>query len=270
MTTFDLDAYLKRIEWSGSVGPDPATLVALHRAHVAAIPFENLAIQMGRPVSLDPAALQEKIVRQRRGGYCFEQNTIFAMALRAFGFEVETCEARVRQRAAGAVLPRTHMVLRLTVDGRRWLADVGFGADGLIEPVAFDADPVRQLGVEYGVAAEGPLAVLQSRAGDVWDDLYAVLPDPVHEIDFEVGNWFTSTHPRSAFVLNLTAQRITGGARHVLRNLAYSIVGEGRQQTRQIGRDELVPLLRETFGLDVPADATFRALDSPIGVSVAS
>jgi N-hydroxyarylamine O-acetyltransferase len=258
---FALDAYLARIGHTGPLSADADTLFALHRSHVDAIPFENLDIQMGRGISLDPVALQAKLVGHRRGGYCFEQNRLFAMALESAGFAVSTLEARVRARPPGALLPRTHMVLGVALGGRRWLADVGFGGDGLIEPVRVDGGDARQLESSYRVRPEGPLSVLQRRTEAGWEDLYAVLPDPVHPIDFEVANWYTSTHPDSAFVLTLTAQRITNGARHVLRNLTYSVVRGAARETTQIARTDLVPLLAGTFGIDVPAAQTFRALD---------
>ena len=261
MATFDLDAYLRRIGHSGVVQPDSATLRSLHRAHSEAIPFENLDIQMGVAIVLDADALQAKLIRHRRGGYCFEQNTLFSHALRSIGFAVETCEARVRQSAAGAVRPRTHMVLRVRCDDREWLADVGFGGDGLIEPIALDGEFAVQGGVPYRVARESALRVLQRFAAGEWEDLYAVLPDPVYPIDFLAGNWFTSTHPQSPFVLNVTAQRLVGGTRHILRNLTYSVARGADVQTREISRAELIPLLRDTFGIEVPDDARFRALD---------
>lgn len=260
MTGFDLGEYLRRITYSGTPRPDLATLAALHRAHVAAIPFENLDIQMGGTVKIDVETLQAKLVRQRRGGYCFEHNSLFALALRSIGFAPETCEARVRHLGAD-LRPRTHMVLTLRLEGREWLADVGFGGDGLIEPIALDGSSSEQLGIVYRVGRDGPLRVLQRRAADGWQDLYAVHPDPVYPIDYEAANWFTSTHPHSPFVLNLTVQRVVDGARHILRNLTYSIARGADIQTREITRSELVPLLRDTFGLDVPAGARFRALD---------
>lgn len=262
MNTFDLDAYFGRIGYAGEVKSDLDTLHALHRAHVSAIPFENLEVQMGRPVRLDPRSLQAKMVRRRRGGYCFEQNRLFALALESIGFRFETCEARVRQNAGGAVRPRTHMVLRVRCGGRDWLADVGFGGDGLIVPAGLAGDPTEQAGVVYRVVSEGSARVLQRRTAGGWEDLYAVMPEPVHAIDFEVGNWYTSTHPDSAFVQNLTVQRVIGERRHILRNLAYTIAHADDVSTREIGRAELLPLLRGTFGLDVPDDATFRALDA--------
>jgi N-hydroxyarylamine O-acetyltransferase len=261
VTPAGLSDYLRRIAFSDSPAPDLETLVALHRSHVHAIAFENLEIQMGGSIVLDLDALQAKMVQRRRGGYCFEQNTLLMAALRAIGFAVDAREARVRQNSGPVVRPRTHMVLIARCEGHQWLADAGFGGDGLVEPVRMDGTSADQLGTLYRVAAEGTIRVLQRQTADEWEDLYAVQPEVPYAIDFELGNWFTSTHPRSPFVLNLTAQRVIGGARHILRNLTYSI-GAGRSiEVRDIARRELVPLLRETFDLDIPADAKFRALD---------
>jgi N-hydroxyarylamine O-acetyltransferase len=263
MSEFDLQAYLHRIGRPQSAPPDASTLRALHRAHVEHIPFENLEIQMGGSIVLEPAALQHKMVLHRRGGYCFEQNTLFLLALRATGFAAEPREARVRQGGAGNIRPRTHMVLSVPCDGREWLADVGFGGDGLIEPIVVDGEEAMQLETRYRVVPDAGGRVLQRFANGAWEDLYIVEPQPVHPVDFEVGNWFTSTSPRSRFVTTLTAQRIVGGARHILRDLTYSVTIGSEIEIRQISRDEVVPLLRGTFNLDVPRDARFRALDAP-------
>lgn len=261
MSAFPFDDYLTRIGYRGIAAADLATLTALHRAHVDAIPFENLEIQMGGTVTLDADALEAKMVRRRRGGYCFEQNSLFASALRSIGFVLETCEARVRQNASGTMRPRTHMVLTVRCEEREWLVDVGFGGDGLVEPLAIDGSVNEQAGTPYRVATEGSLCVLQRQIAGEWEDLYAVLPDPVYPIDLEMANWFTSTHPRSPFVLTLTTQRITNGTRHILRNLTYTTARGADVRAREITRAELVPLLRDIFGLDVPDDARFRALD---------
>jgi N-hydroxyarylamine O-acetyltransferase len=262
MSAFPLGDYLARIGYQRAVKPDLATLTALHRAHVDAIPFENLEIQMGGAVRLDAESLVAKMVRRRRGGYCFEQNRLLASALESIGFRLETCEARVRQGTSGTMLPRTHMVLTVRCEEREFLVDAGFGGDGLVEPIAIDGGLQEQGGVCYRVATESALCVLQRQVAGRWEDLYAVLPDSVHPIDFEMANWFTSTHPRSPFVLNVTAQRITNGTRHILRNLSYTVArGAEIASPREIPRAELVPLLRDVFGLDVPDDARFRALD---------
>ena len=257
---FNLAAYLKRVDAPAAGPPTYETLRGLHLAHVLAIPFENLDVQMGVPIRLDLDSLQAKLVDRRRGGYCFEQNTLFLHALRALGFEAMACEARVRHGAT-SVLPRTHMLLIVHMDGRDWLCDVGFGV-GLFEPAPMDGEPVRQFAWSFRVGREGSLCVLQARRGGEWDDLYAFEPAARHPVDFEMGNWFTSTWPQSRFILTLTAQRSSPDVRRVLRNFTY-VEDRGGEDitTRTIDRAELNPLLRDTFGLDVPLDARFKAID---------
>jgi N-hydroxyarylamine O-acetyltransferase len=262
---FDLDRYLARIGLPAPVVPDAATLRSVHLAHVSAIPFENLDIQMGLPIRLDLASLHRKLIERRRGGYCFEHNTILLHALRALGFDAVACEARVRQGAApGHIRARTHMVLLVRLDGARWLADAGFGGDGILEPVLEGGGNSTQHGSVFRLAPEDGRLVLQSRHAGVWIDLYAFAPEPCHPIDFELGNWYTSTHPDSIFVTSLTAQRALPDARHILRNLTYTIATASGVESREIDRQALVPLLRDTFAIDVPADARFRALDDVV------
>ena len=120
----DLDAYLKRVSYDGSLDPTVETLQALHRAHLAAIPFENLDILLGRGISLELDAIQQKLVHNRRGGYCFEHNLLFSAALERIGFPVTRLAARVQPERPG---PRTHVCLLVEAGGERWLADTGFG-----------------------------------------------------------------------------------------------------------------------------------------------
>src|SRR5688572_15229707 len=134
-----LDAYLKRIEYSGDLRPSAAVLAALHLAHATHIPFENLDVLRGVPIRLDLDSLQAKLVDARRGGYCFEHNLLFSAVLEDLGFAVTRLAARVRQRRSD-VAPRTHMLLLVDVDGQTLLADVGFGAEGLLLPVPFGAE----------------------------------------------------------------------------------------------------------------------------------
>ena len=160
--TLDLDAYLRRIDYGGALEPQLPALQALHLAHATHIPFENLDILLGRPIRLDLESLQAKLVAGGRGGYCFEQNTLFAAALRALGFEVTLLAARVRFGAT-RVLPRTHMVLKVASEGAEWLADVGFGAAGLLLPVRFgDGEEVRQFAWTYRLIEEDGQWVLRS------------------------------------------------------------------------------------------------------------
>jgi N-hydroxyarylamine O-acetyltransferase len=260
---FDLEAYLARIGYTGSFDRTPEALTALHRAHALAVPFENLDIQMGKPIRLELSALEEKLVAQRRGGYCFEQNTLFLAALAALGFEAIACEARVvNEENPGEVRPRTHMTLVVSLSGRAFLADVGFGADGPVEPVPMDGAEALQLGDTLRVQERKNLHVLQTLRDGVWRDQYVFKAEERHAVDFEVANWYTSTHPRSRFVTTLTAQRVRPGTRHVLRNLAYTMRLGDRETVRDLARTDVLPLLRDVFGIDLPERSRFKALDS--------
>ncbi len=192
----DLESYLSRIGLTGQPG-----VAQLHRAHVTSIPFENLDPQRGVAVSLAQPDLERKLVSEARGGYCFEQNLLLRAGLEALGAEVDLLLARVRLGAAGAIRPRSHLVLRVQAEGSTWLADVGFGLGSLLEPLPFArAGAHEQSGWSYRVVEDGPELVLQTAEADAWIDLYGFAPQPVPFIDVETSNWWTSTHPRSPFV----------------------------------------------------------------------
>ena len=257
--TLDLDAYLRRIDYGGALEPTLPALQALHLAHATHIPFENLDILLGRSIGLDLESLQAKLVAGGRGGYCFEQNTLFAAALRALGFDVTLLAARVRF-GANRVLPRTHMTLSVRVNDTAWLADVGFGAAGLLLPISFrDRADVRQFAWTYRLAEEAGQWILQSQRERAWVDLYAFTLEPQLAIDFEVANHYVSTHPQSRFVQALTAQRVEPEARRTLVNRDYS-VDRGTEIRRHTLRndDELLDLLAGDFGLRFPPGTRFR------------
>jgi N-hydroxyarylamine O-acetyltransferase len=257
------DAYLARIGIARPGTPDIAALRRIHAAHVAAIPFENLDILLNRPILLDIGHLRAKLLDQRRGGYCFEQNSLLLAVLREFGFAAEPLEARVLA-GPSAVRPRTHMLIAVRMDDSEWLADVGFGGEGPIEPVLMTGEPSTQGRATYRVESRGSLRVLQMRTRDEWIDQYSFLPTPVHAVDFEVGNWFTSTYPQSPFVRTLTAQRATQDVRYVLRYPNYSEIRGGTLMTREISRAELLPLLRDVFLIDLPLETTFAVIDANV------
>ncbi|MEO8674027.1 MAG: arylamine N-acetyltransferase [Casimicrobiaceae bacterium] len=254
----DVSAYLRRIGYDGELSPTRATLDALHLAHTTSIPFENLDILLGVPVRLDLASLQAKLVAGRRGGYCFEQNALFAAVLEQLGFEVARLAARVRY-GTDRVLPRTHMTLRVDIDGARLLADVGFGADGLLLPVPLDGVESSQFAWTYRVVDEGTAQVLQSRRGGIWEDLYAFTQEPQLPVDYEIANHYTSTHPASRFTQVLTAQRLSREVRWTLRNRELIEDRGTTSITRAIGDDdERIAVLAETFGLVFPAETRFK------------
>lgn len=250
----DYGAYLRRIGLSGR--PDWA---ALHRAHATTVPFENLDPAGGRPVSLALANLEAKLVASRRGGYCFEHNLLFAAALTSAGIaDVDLLLARVRHgRAPTASRPRTHLVLRVTVDGHTWHADVGFGGDGLIDPIPFGAGvEATQDGWRYRTVADESEVVLQIWREDQWVDLYGFEPDPVPLVDVEVANWYTSTHPRSPFVTNVVVSAQRPGERLAL---VAPRGADGRlarrtpdsQRISVIARSEIGSVLADMFDLTV-------------------
>jgi N-hydroxyarylamine O-acetyltransferase len=200
---FPLEDYLGRIGLGGrAVSP---RLAEVHRAHVVAIPFENLDPQRGVPVSLEPEALIRKLVHERRGGYCFEHNSLLAAGLEALGARVELMLGRVRVgRPPGRTSPRTHLVLRVHSGGEVWLADAGFGNGTLLEPIPFGPGGIHdQSGWRFRVIADGSEHVLQAAREGAWGDLYGFVPEPVPRVDLETSNWFTATHPRSPFVTGL-------------------------------------------------------------------
>lgn len=259
----DVDAYLARIDYRQSPRADVATLEALHLAHAIHIPFENVAIQLGQPIRLDVASLQEKLVCNGLGGYCFEHNTLFAAVLEEIGFRVTLLAARVRIGAT-RVLPRTHMLLEVEASGRAWLADVGFGAGGLLAPIPFaPGEVVRQPLDTYRLCQADGLWVLQSLAGPEWCDLYVFSREPQLPVDMEMASYFTSTHPDSIFVRTLTAQRQSLQTRWALRGRELVTEEKGQVDKRLITDDELGLILTETFELRLPPSAVDKLLRVP-------
>ena len=260
----DLAAYCDRIDYSGALEPTPAVLAALHLAHATHIPFENCDVLLGRPIRLDLDSLQAKLVRDRRGGYCFEQNSLFAAVLEQVGFSVTRLAARVRYRATRP-LPRTHMVMQVHLHGGGCLADVGFGAEGLLLPVPLVAARLtRQNAWNYRVIDQAGLWVLQLQHGAEWNDLYEFSLEPQLPVDYELPNYYVSTHPDSRFVQTLTAQRLTPEARYILRNRELVVDRGGETTVRHVaGEEELMAVLANTFGLSFPPGTRFRYRESP-------
>ena len=258
----NLDAYLRRIDYAGPLAPSSATLAALHLAHATHIPFENLDILLGRSIKLDLESLERKLVDGHRGGYCFEQNLLFSSVLEQIGFTVTRLLARVRHRTT-VVLPRTHMALLVDCADGRWIADVGFGADGLLLPVPFgDQAESRQFLWTYRVVPDGARWMMQSYREGGWADLYAFTLDPQEPVDYEAPNWYTSTHPNSRFVQTLTAQRLGADARLTLRNRELvTDRGEAISSRTLKDQSEVLAVLGDAFGLDFPPGTTFRFND---------
>ena len=259
----NLDAYFSRIGFTGRAGADLTTLQTLHRLHIEAIPFENLDVLLGQRIDMSEAAVEHKIVQGRRGGYCFEQNTLFRGVLGALGFKTEAFLGRIRRNVPADVrTPLTHMVLRVTVDDRPWLADVGFGSLGTPAPIRLDIDTEQETPLEpRRILRRGATLFHQARLGDEWVDLYEfTLEDPA-PMDFELGNWFSCTHPKANFVNNLVVTRVEGTSRLLINNREFVIRRlDGTADRRDIGTHaELMELLASRFGLTLPEGTVLRA-----------
>ncbi|MGG8408149.1 arylamine N-acetyltransferase family protein [Streptomyces sp. 12297] len=259
----DLDAYLTRIGYAGELRPDLGTLQEIHRCHTRSIPFENLDVALGRRISLDVKSLQDKIVRRRRGGYCYEQNSLLAAALERVGFEVAGRGARNRTRG-GALTPVTHAVLVVTVAGRPWLVDAGFGAQGPLEPVPLEPGTEVHQGVwTYAVAEEdgGRLVLRSLRDETGWLDLYAFAPQRLHPVDFEVMNHYSSTHPDSFFTGQVVAMRSAPDHRlALLEDSVVRFLPGWEAERNRVASDDVIGLLDREFGIELPEEDAAQLL----------
>jgi len=259
----DVDGYLARLGLEGRARPTPRGLSLLHRAHAAAIPFENLDIPLGRTIRLDLDALQDKLVSRRRGGYCYEHNLLFAALLERHGFAVTRLAARVRM-GSESVRPRSHMILRVESAGTDWLADVGFGGEGLLDPLPLaDGAVTASPGWNHSLGREDESTwVLRSLHPDGWFDLYAFTLEPQHHVDYEVASHFISTHPRSPFAGQMVAQRSTPEWRLTLTGARLvETRPDGTESASKLDAAEVVAALGERFGivLDDEERAVLRA-----------
>jgi N-hydroxyarylamine O-acetyltransferase len=262
-----IDAYFERIGYSGSREPTRTTLDAIVRAHITAIPFENLDVLLGRPMSLAPDALEKKLVTERRGGYCFEQNGFLLLVLEELGFSVKPISARVRLGRPRDYTPaRTHLFVRVQLDGEAWLADVGVGAASPTCALRLDREGEQATPHEpRRIVRENGLVYHQIRYGDAWQDVYETTLEEMPLIDREVGNWYTSAHPGSHFKNRLIVARASREGRVTLLNRELTHRGpDGVGVTRMIDTPEdLLAVLQHEFGLAFPSGTRFAcdALD---------
>lgn len=254
----DLDAYFVRIGYTGPRNASLDVLRALHELHPAAITFEAIDVLLDRDIDLAPAAIDAKLIHARRGGYCYEQNSLLQRALAALGFEVEGLIARVRWLAPpdAPPRPRTHMVLRVRIDGEWWLADVGFGGLVVTAPLRFDtldAQPTQHESFRLVPLAHGQR--LEALLGDTWEPLYEIATDPQTDADYALANWFSSKHSTSHFRQRLMVSRTTPAARYTLLNNRLTIrQPDGRSEQRTLDAAGLRDALATEFQLPVSAE----------------
>ena len=263
---FRLDKYLARIGHNGPVAADLATLKALQTAHLDAIPFEAIDPLLRRPVKLDLASIEAKLVEGRRGGYCYEHNLLLRAALQAIGFEVTGLAGRVRWMSPpGSPLgPKTHMLLKVELADGAYLVDAGFGACLLDAPLQFkpDIEQTTALGT-YRLTQSDGLFWLNAKRDGGWRTMYVFDLHPQLQADYELGNWFTSTNPTIPLTTRLIVERLSGSRRHRLVDRALTLEARDGEVTGErtiTSADELGEVLRETFGITppVPPEEIFR------------
>ncbi|TPM40093.1 arylamine N-acetyltransferase [Mesorhizobium sp. B2-3-4] len=260
---FDLDAYFSRIGHAGSRDASLDMLKTLHFLHPQAIPFENMDPFLGRPVRLDIASLQDKIVLGGRGGYCFEHNLLFMHALKALGFEVGGLAARVLLgQPEDAITARSHMLLRIDLDQRTYIADVGFGGLTLTAPLRLDPGLEQKTPHEtFRIVETGDHFRLQAAIGGGWRTLYRFDLQPHYEVDYSISNYFMSTNPASHFVTSVLAARAAPDRRYGLRGNRLSIHHiDGRTEQKEIATAaELADTLEGQLGITIPDRTAFEA-----------
>jgi N-hydroxyarylamine O-acetyltransferase len=269
----NLQNYFARIGYEGPQAATLEVLQAIHRLHPAAIPFENLNPLTRRPVKLDLESVESKLVTERRGGYCFEQNALFANVLMQLGFKVTPLLGRVLWgRESDAIPPRTHMVLRIDIGADAWIADVGFGSVTLTAPLRLIPGLAQQtpLGTFRLADASRDALCLEAQAHDEsWASVYRFDLQPVEWIDYETSNWYTSTSPDSIFLSNLIVCRVLPESRITLFNDQLNDrAGNGQiiSERQLVSPDDLAACLRERFGLyigDIDIAAVFERVRTP-------
>ncbi len=247
----NIEAYLKRIGYSGPLAPTAQTLRNLQVAHLLAVPFENLSIHNGEPIVLTDDALFEKIVERQRGGFCYEVNGLFAALLRALGFEVSMLAAGVANDG-GAFGPEfDHMTLMVTLD-QRWLADVGFG-DSFIEPLLLDerGEQVQKTGIYQIIPAGAHFVLNQRKHGEDWKAQYRFTLEPRQYAEYAEMCRYHQTSPDSHFTKKRICSRATHDGRITLSDMRFiTTAGPGQRHERVLeSNEEYNHILQQQFGI---------------------
>jgi len=247
----DISAYLRRINYHGSLAPIAQTLRELHGAHLLSVPFENLSIHAGQPIVLADDALFDKIVERGRGGFCYELNGLFAALLRALGFDVAMLSAGVANAEGGYGPDFDHMTL-MVVLGERWLVDVGFG-DSFREPLLLDERGEQAQGARsYRIVPDGAHLILMRRdGGGDWKPQYRFTLQPHQYADYAEMCRYHQTSPQSHFTRARVCTRGMAGGRVTLSEMRLITTVEGGERREHVLADEreYAEALRELFGI---------------------
>jgi N-hydroxyarylamine O-acetyltransferase len=252
--SLNLDAYFERINWGGGTNPTFATLAGLLRAHLLLIPYENFDILLGRGVRLDLDSIQAKLVQAHRGGYCYEHATLFAAVLEKLGFQTVRHAARVILFAPITGAPRTHMFLTVQLPDGAFVVDPGFGPFASRVPIPLVDGAAAHGDYEtHWMIRDGNRWMLRAQLGGKLMDAWVTTLEPDHPVDFEVGNYYTATHPGSLFVNRLIIACLTKDGRVTAMNRDANLWhGNMPRPTLLADRLALREFIVTYFGFDLP------------------
>ena len=256
----NLDEYFARIRWGGGTRPTFETLAGILSAHMARIPFENLDVLLGRPIRLDLEGVQDKLVRARRGGYCFEHATLLGAVLERLGFEPIRHTARVVLVVPRTEAPRTHMFLTVPLGAGTFVLDPGFGALAPRVPVPLADGAEARIDAEcHRMVRDGRDWVLRARAAGEDVDCWVSTLEREYPMDFAMGNHYTSTYRTSPFVNQIMMRALLDDGRVTVMNRDVTIRQGSAVRTWQLAdRAALRGVLLEYFGIDLPEVTTIR------------
>lgn len=251
-----LALYLQRLGFDAPPAPTLETLHQLQLRHTGAFAFENLTTLSGEPVLIDLPSIEQKVLYDGRGGYCYELNNLFLALLQELGFEARGITGRVVMgQPEGAWTARTHRLSLVTLDGVRYITDVGFGGMVPTAPLMLDTEAEQLTPHEpYRIERHQDGYTLRANVGGEWRAMYIFDLQRQEDIDYTVGNWYVSTHPESSFARQLMVARTGDGWRRTLNNGSFAIHRVGRESERRQVADvgELVGVLQDEFGIRVP------------------
>eukprot|EP01037_Dinobryon_pediforme_P010815 gene10815-10894_t len=260
----NLEGYLARIRWTAPVRPDLETLTGLVSAHVAAVPFENFNVLLGRGIRIDLASVQDKLVSQRRGGYCFEHATLFAAVLTKIGFAPATHASRVTVFKPFGEQPRTHMFLSVELGGQTYIVDPGFGPFSCPAPIPLGGGMVPTAKPTHRLVRNGSHWVLQAQRDGAFVDGWVTDMAVEHPSDFEMANHFVCTHASSIFTNAIMASAVTPTGRVNIMNRNVTRIGPNGASTEELpDRAALRRLLAEHYGFDLPEIETMKVSAIP-------
>ena len=253
VTPLRLDGYLARVSWRGSRDPTLDTLAGVLRAHMTAVPFENLDVLLGRGVRIDLDSIYAKVVVARRGGYCFEHGTLFQAALTQLGFAPVAHAARVIMLRPREEAPLTHMVLTVSIDGRAFVLDPGFGGHAPLVPVPLDGDVARDGSDGHRMVRRGDEWVLEAQIDGSFTPLWTSTFQPAEPIDFVMANHFVSTFPSSPFVTGVMLRAFSPRGRVSMMNRDLTVRDATVEEKSVVAdRATLRSILAADFGFDLP------------------